>query len=472
MDWKRQIKGKKITMMGLGLLGRGVAVADFLARNGAELTVTDLKSENELKSSLKKLSKYKAIKLVLGEHRLEDFKNKDMIIKSAGVPFDSVYIKEARKNKIQIEMDASLFAKLSPETVIVGVTGTRGKTMTTMAIYEILKKNLKKQKVFLGGNVRGGATLPLLQKIGTGTSPNSFSQVLGSQLRAQPDRSKKNIGSAPSVVVLELDSWQLQGFGESKISPQVSVFTSFMPDHMNYYKDDLKKYFADKANIFKFQNSGDSLFICPGMIEFMPKKIPGILNVVMPEMLDGWNLKVPGSHNQENIACAVEVGELFGIPLEKIRKTIENFKGVEGRLQYLGEIKGVKVYNDNNATTPDATIAGLEALAQVRHVQKKIVLIMGGADKKLDSKKLLKIIPKYCSAVVMLPGSGTDTITNSKLRITNVRVKTLDEAVKQAFKFAKKDDTILFSPAFASFGLFKNEYDRNDQFVKIIKGMK
>lgn len=450
MDWKRQIKGKKITMMGLGLLGRGVAVADFLASHGAELIVTDLKTENELKSSLKKLSKYKGIKFVLGEHRLEDFRDKDMIIKSAGVPFDSVYIKEARKNnprlggaRTPIEMDASLFAKLSPETVIVGVTGTRGKTMTTMAIYEILKKNLKKQKVFLGGNVRDGATLPLLEKVKKG-----------------------------DVVVLELDSWQLQGFGESKISPQVSVFTTFMLDHMNYYKDDLKKYFADKANIFKFQNSGDSLFICPGMIEYMPKKIPGILNVVMPEILNGWNLKVPGRHNQENIACAVEVGELFGIPLEKIKKTIENFKGVEGRLQYLGEIKGVKVYNDNNATTPDATIAGLEALAQVRHVQKKIVLIMGGADKKLDSKKILKIIPKYCSALVLLPGSGTDKLKIESLKLKIKKTQTLEDAVIQAFKFAKRGDTILFSPAFASFGLFKNEYDRNDQFVKLIKKMK
>lgn len=443
MDWKRQIRGKKITMMGLGLLGRGVAVADFLASHGAELIVTDLKSEKELKSSLKKLSKYKGIKFVLGDHRLEDFRNKDMIIKSAGVPFDSVYIKEARKNKIQIEMDASLFAKLSPETVIVGVTGTRGKTMTTMAIYEILSKNLKGQKVFLGGNVRGGATLPLLEQVSLG-----------------------------DIVVLELDSWQLQGFGESKISPQVSVFTSFMPDHMNYYKDDLKKYFADKANIFKYQNSGDSLFICPEMIEFMPKKIPGILNVVMPEMLDGWNLKVPGSHNQENIACAVEVGELFGIPMEKIKKTVENFSGVEGRLQYLGEVKGVKVYNDNNATTPDATIAGLEALAQVIHVQKKIVLIMGGADKKLDTKKLMKMIPKYCRAVVMLPGSGTDKLKIESLKLEVKKTQTLEDAVMQAFKFAKRGDTILFSPAFASFGLFKNEYDRNDQFVKLIKKMK
>ena len=125
--------------MGLGLLGRGVGVVKFLSEKGAKLTVTDLKNAEELKSSLNQLRNCKNIKYILGQHRLDDFRNKDMIIKAAGVPLDSPFIKEAEMNKIQIEMDASLFAKLT-EAKIIGITGTRGKSTTTCLIYNILKE--------------------------------------------------------------------------------------------------------------------------------------------------------------------------------------------------------------------------------------------------------------------------------------------------------------------------------------------
>ena len=143
-NWQNFFKGKKVTQMGLGLLGRGVGDADFLARYGAEVLVTDLKSEKELALSLKKLRKYSQIKFVLGGHKLEDFRNKDFILKAAGVPLNSHYIAEARKNKIPIEMDASLFFKLMPKGVtFIGITGTRGKTTTAYLIYEIIKKFLE-----------------------------------------------------------------------------------------------------------------------------------------------------------------------------------------------------------------------------------------------------------------------------------------------------------------------------------------
>ena len=127
--------------MGLGLLGRGIGVTRFLAECGADLIVTDLKTAEQLASSLKQLARYKDIKFILGEHRLEDFKNRDLIIKAAGVPLDSIFIAEARKNNIPIEMDASLFAKFAMPAglKIVGVTGTRGKTTVTMLLAEILK---------------------------------------------------------------------------------------------------------------------------------------------------------------------------------------------------------------------------------------------------------------------------------------------------------------------------------------------
>src|SRR3990167_9139185 len=140
MNYKDFFKGKKITLMGLGILGRGVNVAKFLAECGAELTITDLKTEDQLAPSLKELSKFPKIKYVLGRHDLADFSGKDMVIKAAGVPLDSPYIAEARKNNIPIEMDASLFAKLTENIVIVGITGTRGKSTVTHFVYSILKK--------------------------------------------------------------------------------------------------------------------------------------------------------------------------------------------------------------------------------------------------------------------------------------------------------------------------------------------
>lgn len=449
-NYKEFFKNKKITVMGLGVLGRGLGYTKFLAECGADLIVTDLKTKEQLTTSLKALSKFKNIKFVIGEHRLEDFKNRDMIVKAAGVPFDSVYIEEAKKNKIPVEMDVSLFAKCLPEVKIIGVTGTRGKTMTTTLIYEILKANesFLKTKVHLGGNIRGVATLPLLKKVKAG-----------------------------DILVCELDSWQLQGFGEDKTSPDIAVFTSFMPDHMNYYKGSMEAYFNDKAKIFRHQKKSDILIIRPAMKEFINKEdVKGKLIIVNPKSVAGWKFIVPGEHQQENLACAVKVAEQFDIPISKIKKTVTEFKGVEGRLEFLKNYKGIKIYNDNNATTPEATIAGIEAVKTNKKpacAGRKIVLLCGGADKKLDLTNFVKIVNKNCKAVALIPGSGTDVLLKDyELKVPYEIGKDFKEVVSKAIKFAKKGDIILFSPAFASFGLFNNEYERNDLFIKLIKKLK
>src|SRR3990167_414336 len=152
MNYKDFFKGKKITMIGLGILGRGVNVAKFLAECLAELTITDLKTEDQLSSSIKKLKKFSNIKYVLGRHNSADFRGKNMVIKAAGVPLDSPYIAEARKNNIPIEMDASLFAKLTALSTsnvdIIGITGTRGKSTVTHLIYSIIKNSGR--RVYLG----------------------------------------------------------------------------------------------------------------------------------------------------------------------------------------------------------------------------------------------------------------------------------------------------------------------------------
>ena len=459
-NYKQQFKGKKITIMGLGILGRGLGYTKFLAECGADLIVTDLKPSTALRPSLEKLHKYSNIKYTLGEHRLEDFRNRDMIIKAAGVPFDSIYIKEAKKNGIPIEMDVSLFAKTVPEVMIIGVTGTRGKSMTTTLVYEILKVNKKflKKNVYVGGNIRGVATLPLLKKVASSATR------------------RKDVVKTGDILVCELDSWQLQGFSEAKISPHISVFTTFMPDHMNYYKDDMEKYFGDKANIFKYQKKNDVLIIRPGMKEFIKKgDTKGKLIVINIKDTEKWKFNVPGIHHRENMACAVEVAKQLGIPEAKIKKVIENFKDLEGRLQLLRTYKGIKIYNDNNATTPEATMVGIEALSKNgsrTSTSRNLILICGGADKGLNLDNFVRVVNTNCKTVIMIPGTGTEKlVSSSKFLVDSEQTKDLRRAVKTALGKASRGDIILFSPAFASFGMFNNEYERNDLFMKIISAL-
>ncbi len=304
-------------------------------------------------------------------------------------------------------------------------------------------------RVYLGGNVKGVATLPFLKKVKKG-----------------------------DIVVLELDSWQLQGFGEAKISPHISVFTNFLNDHLNYYlkgsaseKEAIEKYFYDKAHIFRNQNSENFLITDAKMKKEIfvrhGKNIKSKIIIPDKKLIHNWNIKLKGEHNKENILKAVKVAEVFGVPMKIIKKAVENFSGVEGRQEFLREYKGIKIYNDTTATSPDATIVALKALSDLK--KKNLVLIMGGTDKNLDMSELVKAVPKYSKKVVLLAGSGTEKLQG---KIKGIEAQNLKEAVTEALKWAKKGDILLFSPAFASFGMFTNEFDRGDKFVSLIKILK
>ncbi len=447
-------KGKRVTQLGLGLLGRGLNDAIFMLENGvADLIVTDKKSAEELAPSAAKLEGCKNLTLRLGEHVLSDFENRDFILKGAGVPLDSEFIAHAKENGIPIEMDSSLFVKLLPEGVTtIGVTGTRGKSTVTHLIAHILK--IAGKSVLLGGNIRDMATLPLLKEVKAG-----------------------------DFIVLELDSWQLQGFGESKISPHVAVFTTFMDDHLNYYGGDREKYFDDKANIFKFQNENDFLIFGDGLDESKLTAKSQKLKACISNVSKDWKPKIIGVHNLLNIACAMEVCRVLGINEDKIKEGVESFGGVEGRLQFVKEVNGIKIYNDNNATTPEATIVALRALSfqllassfenKNSTPEKNIVLLCGGADKGLDLDRLVEEINKTCKTVVLLPGSGSEKLKakSQQLKASVVEVANLNEAIKTGLAQCTPNDNFLFSPAFASFGMFNNEYVRNDLFLKIVDSL-
>jgi UDP-N-acetylmuramoylalanine--D-glutamate ligase len=445
--------GKRITLMGLGLLGRGVGDAAFLARHGARLMVTDLKTEEQLKDSLTLLSAYDNIEYTLGEHKLEDFSQKDLIIKAAGVPLDSVYVREAKKNNIPVDMSSSLFVKLSGVPSI-GVTGTRGKSTVTHLVYDMLKR--EGRHVLLGGNVRGVSTLALLEEV-----------------------------TPQSVAVLELDSWQLQGFGETNmllseiqrptgpISPNISVFTTLFPDHINYYGQNSEQYVHDKAQIFLHQAESDTLVLGRQAYEVVHAKYKNKIRsrvVVTDEtsVPKSWKIRLMGEHNRYNAGLAVQAARAFGVDDDVIKETLEQFEALPGRLSKVRDYNGIHIYNDTNATTPEATLASLRALKKHGY---KSVLIMGGADKSLNMDALVEEINTLTKAVIFLPGTGTDaflrdygdTLSNS------TTVLSLKEAIDEALSRAQAGDAIVLSPAFASFGLFKNEYDRGDQFETLIQ---
>lgn len=477
MNYKAYFKGKKVTVYGLGLLGRGIGDVIFLAQNGADLIVTDLKTKEQLASSLVQIKKalkpeiFKKIKFVLGKHKLENFRRRDFILKAAGIPLESSFIAEACKNNIPVKMDASWFAELAPRGVrIIGVTGTRGKSTVTHLVYEIFKlaclgssrgrssgglSRTALEGIYLGGNVRGLATLPLLKKVKTG-----------------------------DLVVMELDSWQLQGFCDSQISPNVSVFTNLMRDHQNYYGS-MDKYFVDKANIYRWQKESDYL-VAGSEIAKRIKKEKVKSQLIIPEtsvIPKSWKIKLLGEHNLQNIAYAVTVARVLDVPEKIIKQAVENYSGVPGRLEFIRELRGVKYYNDTTATTPDGVMAALKALGgsqgrsfggRSRTVLGNIILIGGGRDKELDYKRYAPVVKKSVKALALFSGTATDKIIKI-LGKTKIPVKVFDnmeEAFAWANAFAKKGDIILLSPGAASFGVFKNEFDRGDRFNQCVKNLK
>lgn len=444
MPYEDYFKDKKITLMGLGLLGRGVGDAVFLAECGAEVTVTDLKNEAELADSVAQLRQYKNVQFVLGKHRKKDFANVDMILVAAGVPLDSPYLAHAREAGVPLKQSAALFAELS-KIPIIGVTGTRGKSTVTAMIHHVLTFTTG-EDIIKGGNVRGVSNLQLLKEVKT-----------------------------DSLAVMELDSWQLQGFGWVGISPQIAVFTNFMEDHMNYYHGNMDAYFADKANIFINQDEDGVFVTTPDVFakakEFavgkgitLGQEVVLVDDSVLPEdML----LSMPGKHNRMNAALAYEALKAVSLTPEEIFEGLASFPGVEGRLELVAEVNGVKIYNDNNATTPTATVRGLEAVAN----GKNVVLIVGGTDKEIVVGKLPEVIAEHAAHVILYSGTGTDKLkAELPADVSSEEHSTLKDCVEAALATAAAGDVILYSPGFASFGKeFKNEYERNDQFVQLVK---
>lgn len=453
--------------MGIGLHGGAVDAIKWLVSKGASVVATDKRSRKQLKVSLDKLAKLKNLKIIAGQHRMEDFESVDMVVKNPGIPWKDKYIQAAMKKKIPVETDSSLFFRFCPTEKIIGVTGTKGKTTTALLVSHIFKNS--------GENV---------VEAGIGQKP-----VLGKL---------EQIKGADDWVVFELSSWRLSALKYVQKSPAVALITNIYPDHLNYYSS-MERYISDKENIFAFQKEGDFLLLNHDNehTEEFRGKAKGSLGFFslskneenVSVFADGGEIKysydgsgglicpagnfpLKGKHNLQNALAATLVGIVAGIGPEKIKQALETFSPISHRLEFVAEINGATYFNDSAATTPESAIAGIGSFSN------PLVLVCGGADKNLDLSALGERIAsdQNIGKVIFLKGSATKKLEQGVKENGgwDKVVGTFDdfeEALEAARQNAKVGDSVLLSPGCASFGMFANEFDRGDRFREIVKRM-
>ena len=462
------LKGKKVTVFGLGLHGGGVSTVRFLARVGAKVIVTDLKNKDQLAPSLEKLASLKNITYVLGQHRKEDFSRVDLVVKSPAIPWSNVYIRTALENKVPVEGDSSLFFRFCKNPII-GVTGTKGKT--TIALL----------------------TTHILTMVGEEAVPVGIGQI------PVMDALKKITDT--SCPVFELSSWRLSALKHSgvKQSPYIAVFKNFFADHLNYYAT-MDQYLEDKKNIFRYQkktdwcllnyddaivrnlerevpsqvvwfgfsrpNSGRCVFVKNGWIVFRDNE-GSEEKIVMTR-----DLGMRGKHNIVNTMAALGACWVWGVPIDKLKDHTWKLEGVPHRLEMVGEVRGVRYYNDTTATIPEATISALHSFTQ------PVLLIAGGSNKGLHYEGFAKSISHRVKDVVFLKGSATPDMQKALKDVLGEKAQKFPvmDSMKEAVEYIKNrtesGDIVLLSPGAASFGMFENEFERGDQFRQLVKEMR
>lgn len=457
---------ERVTIMGLGLFGGGLGAAEYFTCKGAAVTITDLKTEDELRPSLEKLNGHR-LTLRLGGHRQSDFTDTDLVVVNPAVPRNSRYVELARGRGVRLATEISLFFELCPARII-GVTGSNGKTTTTTMIGRMLDDGSR--TVHVGGNI-GRSLLPEVESI------------------AKDD-----------VVVLELSSFQLEWLGDAEVSPAVAVITNINPNHLDRHKT-MENYIAAKKHVIAHQapdctavlnadderlrrwagavkgtclwcsvngrptgDSGvrDGSFVADGRI------VVGRGNTetdIAPVSL----LRVPGAHNVQNALAAVAACSAVGARPASMARGLGEFEGIEHRLEFVCERGGVRYYNDSKATTPESAMAALESF------DAPIILIAGGYDKHVSFDTFAERTAYRARAAILL-GETAGKIAEGLERhprdgFTWSVVGTLAEAVHRASGIARPGDIVVLSPACASYDMFVNYEERGKQFKEVAKGL-
>ena len=452
-EFNNKLKISNIAILGLGV--SNVPLLDYLKELGCNVTIFNTKElDKELIEKLESLN----CKYYIGENALDNLNGFDIIFRSPSILPTRKEIEKAKENGSIITSEVREVLNLCPCKVI-GITGSDGKTTTTTLINEILTTN--GYTTHLGGNIG----TPLFTKI--------------------KDMKKEDI------IVLELSSFQLMDFD---ISPDISVITNISENHLDIHKD-FDEYIESKKNIFKYQ-SNDGILVT-NLDNEITNKLEGsgetryfsrskqldkgfytdgkYIYYNNEIIIDTKDIKLRGIHNYENICTALSA-VIDLIDLDKSIEAIKKFNGVEHRLEFIREINGVKWYNDSVSSSPTRTIAGLYSY------EEDIVLIAGGYDKNLDYTPIAKpILDKVTKLILMGDTKGkiyeavmkeqTSRIANNISNDKDIKIylcNSLQEVVNKAKEVAKSNEVVLFSPASASFDMFKNFADRGEQFKELV----
>ena len=455
-EFNNFIRYRKIAIIGLGV--SNLPLIDYLHDKKAKVTVFDERDVNEIpKDIMNKLIIY-SFDYYFGKDCLENLKNFVIIFRSPSCLPKRKELQLEEKNGAIITTEIELFMKMCP-CPIIGVTGSEGKTTTTSMIYSILKKG--GYNTYLGGNI-------------------------GTPLFTKLDKIKPK-----DIAVLELSSFQLM---DMEVSPQTSVVTNVTPNHLNIHKD-YEEYIDAKKNIYRYQNENALLVLnydnkitkkmakeAKGKVVFFSSKtrledgyivednaVKECDNNLRKHIVYGDEIKLKGIHNFENMCAAIAATKDF-VKEEVIIKALKEFKAVEHRLEFVKEIGGVKWYNDSASSSPTRTIAGIEAFPN-----DEIILIAGGYDKNLDYTPIAKPIVKNVKSLILLGQTSKKIKTavekeqGNKKKVKIYECKSLEETIDKAKEIATSGQVVLFSPASASFDMFKNAYERGNKFKQLVK---
>jgi UDP-N-acetylmuramoylalanine--D-glutamate ligase len=430
------LRGRRVTVMGLGTHGGGVAAARYAARQGAHVTVTDLKSEAALEPVLAELEGVPLRACHLGGHRDQDFRDAEIVVANPAVPPRNLWLKRARRAGALITTEVALFVNVCPAPII-GVTGTMGKSTTAAMIASILAADGR--ETHLGGNI-GGSLLDRLNDI-----------------------------TGRGIVILELSSFQLQRIRRRTLGqqrrgwPDVAVVTSFAPHHLDWHGD-CASYRTAKQRILKYQ-SADSLTVLnqrdPRLLKWR-KLVRGRLpSPVSPELLPP--LKVLGVHNRVNAALAAAAVAGLGCGRKSIESGLIDFSALPHRLQVVGSVEGRLFINDSKATTPAAACAALAAR------DRPVWLLAGGTDAGTDFDNLAACIARHARGACFFGSSARRLHAAVCLRagIPLERVDTLRNAMLWCWSHASPGECILLSPACASHDQFADFAERGREFVRV-----
>lgn len=455
-EFNDYIRFRKVAIVGLGV--SNLPLMEYLYEKKANVTVFDERDIDSIsKDIMDKITTY-GFGFHFGEDALKHLKGFNVIFRSPScLPTRKELVDEANNGAI-VTTEVELLMKMCP-CKIVGVTGSDGKTTTTSLINAILKK--AGYNTFLGGNIG----TPLFTKL----------------LDMKPE----------DILVLELSSFQLMGM---EISPDIAVITNITPNHLNIHKD-YEEYIEAKKNIFKYQDEKGVLVLnydneitrncekeANGKVIFFSSKnkldngyivdedvIKECEDKIRKHILNVEDVILRGNHNYQNIATAIAATSSL-VDMDIAVDAIKEFKPVEHRIEFIRELDGVKWYNDSASSSPSRTLSGINAFKE------DIILIAGGYDKNLDYTPLAKPIIEKVKSLILIGQTSGKIFDAVKLELEKENkeidihmCESLEETIKLAKKVAKPGQVVLFSPASASFDMFKNFADRGNQFKELVK---